>query len=207
MTKFFLILIILILAYVMIVRPWVLRRGATDLEIKTRLSGDGLVVKPNWQYTQAVTIHAPRDIVWGFVVQMGYQRAGWYNLDFINKLADKDYFYEGQRSAQRIIPELQNLEEGDSIYLTPQLGMEVEKLQPAETLMLTGRENERYLVVWTYQLQEIDPNTTRLLVRWCSNQGESFFMRLFIYILEPGASLQQALNLKGIKERSEVFDH
>lgn len=95
MTKFFLTMIILILAYVIIGRPWILHMGATESETETMIPGDGLVVNPNWQYTQAVTINSPRSIVWGFVVQMGYRRAGWYNLDFINWLAGKDYFYEG----------------------------------------------------------------------------------------------------------------
>jgi len=31
-------------------------------------------------------------------------------------------------------------------------------------------------------------------------------MRMVNYIFEPGAGIQQALNLKGIKERAEAFE-
>lgn len=200
-----LVIAILLALYFFLVRPWMLRMGATPEEIRAALPGDGLVIKPNWKYTQAVDVHAPREIVWGYVVQMGYKRAGWYNWDFINRLAGPDYFYEGKRSAQRIIPELQHLREGDKVNLTPQLGMEAEIVEPPHTLMMTGRERDDYLVVWTYYLKEIDRENIRLLVRWRSNQNEGWGLRLLNYlIMEPGGGgIQQSQNLKGIKIRSE----
>ncbi len=196
---------ILLALYILLVRPWMLRMGATPEEIRAALPGDGLVVNPNWKYTQAVDVHAPREIVWGYVVQMGYKRAGWYNWDFINRLAGPDYFYEGKRSAQRIIPELQHLREGDKVNLTPQLGMKAEIVRPPHTLMMTGRVRDDYLVVWTYYLKEIGRENTRLLVRWRSNQNEGWGLRLLNYlIMEPGGGgIQQSQNLKGIKIRSE----
>jgi len=195
----------LIAVYAVLVRPWMLRMGASAEEIATTMPGDGLVSNPNFKYTQAVTINAPRETVWAYVVQMGYKRAGWYNWDFINRLAAPDYFYDSNRSAERIIPELQNLQEGDRIYLTPQLGMEAEKVQRPDTLMLTGRQNGKYLVVWTYQMRAIDEKTTCLLVRWSSNQNEGWGLRMLNYLLiEPGgAGIQQSQNLKGIKARAE----
>ena len=37
---------------------------------------------PLWQATRATTIHTHRDLVWPWLVQMGYptHRAGWYTL-------------------------------------------------------------------------------------------------------------------------------
>lgn len=203
--KLLLILVVFIVAYVLLIRPWMLRMGATDEEIGAAIPGDGLVPDPNWKYTQAVTINAPRETVWAYVVQMGYKRAGWYNWDFINRMAGPGYFYEGNQSANRIIPELQDLREGDKVHLTPQLGMEAEKVQPPQTLMLTGKQNEDYLVAWTYQLQAVDEETTRLLVRWSSNQNEGWGLRLLNYLItEPGgAGIQQWQNLQGIKIRAE----
>jgi hypothetical protein len=198
------ILIVLII-YTGLIRPWILRMGATDQEVAALMPGDGLVSNPSMKYTQAVTIHAPREIVWAYLVQVGYRRAGWYNWDFINRMADPKYFYEGGRSANRIIPELQQLQAGDKIFLTPQLGMDVEKIQPNETLMLTGRENERYLVVWTYWLQDLGNDNTRLLVRWTSNQNEGPGLKILNFlVIEPGgAGIQQSQMLRGIKARAE----
>ena len=189
-----------------LVRPWIMQLGTTDQEVSALMPGDGLVLNPNMKYTQAITINAPREIVWAYLVQVGYQRAGWYNWDFINRMADPNYFYEGDRSANRIIPELQQLREGDKLFLTPQLGMDVEKLQPNETLILTGRDNERYLVVWTYWLQDLGNDNTRLLVRWTSNQNEGPGLKVFNFlIIEPGgAGIQQSQMLQGIKARAQL---
>lgn len=207
MRRTILVIIILFLVYLLLVRPWIMRMGATDREISASLPGDGLVIQPVTKYTQAITINAPREIVWGYLIQVGYRRAGWYNWDFINRMAGRNYFYEGNQSANRVIPELQQLQAGDKIYLTPQLGMDVEKIQKEEYLMLTGKDKDRYLVVWTYQLQELDKNSTRLLVRWTSNQNEGLGLKILnLLLIEPGgAGIQQSQMLQGIKARAERY--
>lgn len=198
-------ILILLIIYISLVRPWILRMGATAQDVVAPLPGDGFVIDPNTQYTQAITINAPREIVWAYLVQVGWRKAGWYNWDFINRMADRNYFYEGNHSANRIIPELQELHDGDEVFLTPQLGMGVEKVQPNEALMLTGRENEHYQVVWSYYLKDLGNNTTRLIVRWTSNQNEGPGLKILNYLLiEPGgAGIQQSQMLKGIKLRAE----
>jgi len=203
--KILLFIIFSLLVYIILVRPWILHMGATGQEVAAAMPGDGLVVSPNVEYTQAVTIHAPREIVWKYLVQIGYQRAGWYNWDFINRMSDKNYFYEGNKSADRIIPELQQLQAGDMVYLTPQLGMKAEVVEPSQNLILTGREEARYLVVWSYLLKDLGNDDTRLLVRWTSNQNEGLGLKLINFLLiEPGgAGIQQSQMIKGIKVRAE----
>ena len=70
-----------------------------------------------WQATRAITIHAPRDAVWPWLVQMGYptHRAGWYTPYWM----DRVIFRIRARSADRIIPELQNLTAGDRVPDSP----------------------------------------------------------------------------------------
>ena len=58
--------------------PDLLRTGATPEESKRPLPGDELVPKPVWQETRAITIDAPPQEVWPWLVQMGGGRAGWY---------------------------------------------------------------------------------------------------------------------------------
>jgi hypothetical protein len=43
--------------------------------------------------------------VWPWLVQIGFNRAGWYSYDLLDNL--------GRRSAERIIPELQAISVGD----------------------------------------------------------------------------------------------
>ena len=69
-------------------RPLLLRLGATRAEAAAALPGDEHVSRPRNLYTQAVTIGAPAEEVWKWLVQVGWRRAGWYNLDAINRLAD-----------------------------------------------------------------------------------------------------------------------
>jgi hypothetical protein len=179
--------------------------GATDEEVAAAMPGSELVVNPTVDYTQAITINAPREYVWPYLVQVGYRRAGWYNWDFFNRLAGRDYFYEGNKSADRVIPELQQVSTGDKIFLTPYLGMEVEQIVPNQILMLTAKEQDRYLIVWTYLLKDLGNDNTRLLVRWTGNQNEGLLLKTLNYMfIEPGgAGIQQSLMLKGIKYRAE----
>jgi len=203
--KIIFILVVLAIVYMGLLRPWILRMGATDAEVAAPMPGSTLVSNPTVAYTQAITINAPKEMVWPYLVQVGYRRAGWYNWDFINRMAGPGYFYEGNKSADRVIPELQHLNPGDNIFLTPVLGMEVEEIQPNQVLMLTGKENDRYLVVWTYLLKDLGDNRTRLLVRWTANQNEGTVMKIFnLLVIEPGgAGIQQSQMLRGIKSRAE----
>ncbi len=192
--------------YAFFLRDTILRMGVLDEEVHMPMPGDGFIASPQSEYMQAITIEAPVEYVWGYLVQVGYRRAGWYNWDIINRLAAKDYFYEYNQSAQRIIPELQDLDVGDQITLMPGTAMDVEEVEKYGHLLLTGHEDGRYVAVWTYMLQDIDPETTRLLVRWRSDLGDSLLLKVMNYaIVEPGgAGIQQWQMLKGIQKRAEA---
>ena len=68
-----------IAAYGVAVRPWHLRWGATEDEVRRPLPGDALVTTPLVAATRAITIAAPPEEVWPWLVQQGYGRAGWYS--------------------------------------------------------------------------------------------------------------------------------
>lgn len=196
----------LVVIYFIFVRQWILRMGASDEEVKMQMPGDGLVKKPSLKYTQAIAINAPKEYVWAYLIQVGYKRAGWYNWDFINGTLLKDYFYENNRSADRIIPELQNLKQGDKIYLAPPVGLEVSELEDYGHILLTGKEDGKYVVTWSYVLKEIEKDKTRLYVRWNSDLPGGLPLRLFnLIIIEPGGvGIQQSQMLRGIKKRAEA---
>ena len=89
------------------------RSGATRAEGRATLPGDELVPSPRWQSTRAITIDAPPDAVWPWVVQMGFpsHRAGWYTPHWL----DGQMWRIEARSADRIVPELQQLAVGDRV--------------------------------------------------------------------------------------------
>src|SRR5512133_578766 len=89
------------------------RSGVTSGEAAEALPGDEIVPNPMWQSTRAVTIAAPPEQVWPWIVQMGFpsHRAGWYTPHWLDLLT----FGITQRSADQIVPELQHLAVGDRV--------------------------------------------------------------------------------------------
>jgi hypothetical protein len=59
-------------------RHWHLRWGATDQEVQGQMPGDEIVPKASFNGTRAIPVNAPADMVWPWIVQMGYRRAGFY---------------------------------------------------------------------------------------------------------------------------------
>ena len=93
-------------------RRWILGWGATTAERELPLPGDDLVADADIQSTRAVTIDAPPASVWPWLVQMGSGRGGAYTYDWIENLLGLD-----MHSADRILPELQDLALGDELPL------------------------------------------------------------------------------------------
>jgi hypothetical protein len=93
--------------YGLLVRPRLLTWGATGDEASAAYPGDGLVPEPDGGATMATTFPAPPEMVWPWLAQMGGHRAGWYSWDWLDN--------NGERSAARIVPEWQSLEEGQHL--------------------------------------------------------------------------------------------
>jgi hypothetical protein len=82
-----------------------LRWGATDEEVRDAMLGDEIVPWASFTATRAITIGAPPELVWPWIVQMGYRRAGFYTYDLLDNA--------GFESADRILPQYQQLRTGD----------------------------------------------------------------------------------------------
>lgn len=90
--------------------------------------------------------------------------------------------------------------------MTPQIGMDVHQLKQNQVMVLTGDDNGRYLVAWTFYLQKVEASQTRLIVRWNSRLGEGWVFDLINrLVVEPGGvGIQQTLMLSGLKRRCEA---
>jgi len=84
---------------------------ASAEERRRRLPGDELVPHPKWTITHAITIDAPPEAVWPWIIQLGSGRAGWYAYDRIDN--------GGVLSAHRIVPKLQHVAVGDVMPALP----------------------------------------------------------------------------------------
>jgi hypothetical protein len=149
----------------MVARPRLLRWGATDQERDEALPGDELVPNADLMATRAISIRASADQVWPWLAQLGQGRGGFYSYDFLENLIGADI-----HSADRIMPELQNIEVGDEVRLGPEFGYDVALLEQGRSLVLHGGfplENVAapYDSTWAFVLRAEPDETTRLLVR------------------------------------------
>ena len=93
------------------VRRWFSRWGTTPEELARVMPGDGLIPNPTEMSMQAVTVNAPPEDIWPWLVQIGYQRGGLYSYDWLDRL----FGFLDRPSATRILPEFQQLAVGDKI--------------------------------------------------------------------------------------------
>jgi hypothetical protein len=201
--------------YASIIRPRLLRWGATDAEVDAVFPGGDLIPGGTRGGTMAVTINAPPSKVWPWLVQMGYRRAGWYSWDSLDNF--------GRRSADRIYPQWQNVSPGD-ILAGPGAGemehaWEVAALVPERFLGLRasfdlrqGRRFDpakgrpRYFTdsLWGFLLKPLPDKNTRLIVSgyWCL---EPRWLQPFMSfaLLEWTHWIMQSKQFANIKRRSE----
>ena len=105
--------------------------------------------------TRAISIDAPPEAVWPWLVQVGCLRAGWYSNDLLDNLAHP--------SATTLIPDLQRLELGQWVPMSP---------TPSERTALKVHSSGQRLVAvakhdstWLWKLTPADSNQTRLVTR------------------------------------------
>ncbi len=119
--------------------------GSTAEERDELLPGDGIVSDPKVTTDHAITIDAPPSAVWPWLVQMGWGRAGWYTARWVDRLL----FPANGPSADRIIPELQEIQVGTFIPDGPprtECGLVVEELGRERSLVL--RSNSHLPMSW-----------------------------------------------------------
>ena len=121
-------------------RPRMLRWGATDEEVGESLPGDDRTPTPRVQSTRAVTIDAPPEQVWPWLMQMGIGRAGFYTHDWVERLLFRARYAEGRHSASRIHPELAPLTVGDSVPMGAGAYATVFEVKPYEYLLAVARK-------------------------------------------------------------------
>jgi hypothetical protein len=96
-----------IVAYEYWVRPRLMRWGATEEETTGPYPHAELVHESKRSPTMAVTIGAPPEQVWPWLVQMGWDRGGWYSWDRLDNA--------GRPSATKVHPEWQDAAVGDQL--------------------------------------------------------------------------------------------
>jgi hypothetical protein len=184
-------------------RNWHLHWGAKREEVEARLPGDELMEDPDVVATRVVAIDAPPAAVWPWLVQMGPGRGGAYTYDWIENL-----FGLGMHSADRIHPQWQHLEIGDTRSVKPgkEAGpnaMRVRILDPERALVSSDDQGKW---VWAFVLVP-DAAGTRLISRNRIKADDSLASRAGLALMTPGSWMMERKMLLGIKERAERLAH
>jgi hypothetical protein len=167
------------------------------------LPGDELVTDARYRVDHGVTIQAPADSVWPWLVQLGQDRGGFYSYDWLERL-----FGDNVHNANRIHPEWQTLRTGDRIraaqpgYLGGkfgEFGWKVLDVRPGRAVVLEG---------WgSFVLVPVNDNTTRFLIRTRGDGRPSLIGVLLgpvsVFVFEPAHFIMQRAMMFGIRDRAE----
>ena len=189
-------LTVAVLVAYLVYRRWQTRWGSTAAERARALPGDDLVPRPQFTATNTVEISAEPARVWPWLVQMGgYTRAGWYSYDRFDNA--------GRRSADRIVPELQDLQIGDVLPTAPDgTGFTVREIEPNRGLVLEIARPEG-TISSTFVLDHVAENRTRLInrVRWRFRRTPRTLP--FAVAMDAGHFVMNRRMLLGIRNRAE----
>jgi hypothetical protein len=190
----------LVFLFAYVAYPWLCRRGTSIAEASAALPGDSIVPQSRVGYTLAIAIAAKPHAIWPWIVQMGQGRGGFYTHEWVENLLRADI-----HNATRIVSELQTLNLGDRMRLTPDpyLGqpgqyLEVVHVEPNHALALRQRLPNGTNGSWAFVLRPDGERSTRPFFR---RRGEkpSFFDRL----MKPGYYFMDRGMLAGLKRRAE----
>ena len=185
--------------YLRVIRPWQLRWGATDDEVGRAMPGDEIVARPTFNATRAVTVQTPASMIWPWIVQIGFGKAGWYTYDLLDNF--------GRPSATRIIPEFQHVQVGDLVPMyqgigAPEgVGLKVKAVEP-ERWVLWWDDKTRD-TTWAWALYPIDMQQTRLVTRVRMRYRWTKPSILFSLLVEFADLVMMRKCLLGIKQRAE----
>ena len=186
--------------------PWHRHWGTTPAERAMAFPGDPSMRQPTFELMHGISIDAPREQVWPWLVQIGQDRAGFYSYDWLERLFGADI-----HNADEVRPEWQHLAAGDFVRATQQgylggllgedLGWYVTEIQPPRALVLHH---------WgAFVLVEDGRGGTRLLIRstFSNSRIPVWAAAITFTVFELPHFIMERRMLLGIKNRAERRSH
>jgi hypothetical protein len=185
-------------------RPWYSTWGTTKSERQMVMIGDPPIGQSHYRIDHAVTINAPVDSVWPWLIQIGQDRGGFYSYDWLERAFGADI-----RNANTIVPAWQTRNPGEIVrvvqptflggILGRNVGFPIREIQSGRALVL---EN------WgAFVLDPLGPRTTRMHIR---TRGEGVptvsgiaITPAALLIFEPIHFIMERGMLLGLKQRAE----
>jgi hypothetical protein len=194
----------IVAVYLRCVEPWLRRWGATDEEVEGSLPVDELVEPGVTTTTRAITVHAPLQDVWPWLVQIGQDRAGFYSYTWLENLVGAR-----MHNADVVHPEWQERFAGDSVWLASERRYQDRGRQVAalvkimRALVLVSPEDwnrlqrgERARGAWGFFLEPSGDATTRLVIRSSGGPVGTHLFDALHFLMEQKM-------MRGLRRRAE----
>lgn len=196
---------------------------APDELERSLLPGDGLLADSDKQLQQtlAIIIDAPPEKVWPYIAQMGQKRAGFYSLEWLERLCGFDI-----HNTYVIVKEWQDLKPGQWMYYHQNgIGSEVMEVKKGKyfTMLSDSRKQPNqgtafalnpipggeFAWTWNFILQDVPGGKTRLIERCAAHfRPDNFFIRQTVKLLFGVPSIVMCTNqmevLKALAEGMPV---
>jgi hypothetical protein len=194
----------LYVAVIIGLRPWYSSWGTTRSEQQMVMIGDPPLGQSHYRIDHAVTINAPVDSVWPWLVQIGQDRAGFYSYDWLERAFGADI-----HNANSIVPAWQQRKRGDVIRAAQpdflgglfgrNLGWRVRLIEPGRAMVLAK---------WgAFVIDPIDARTTRMHIRTRGPGVPTLsgiaLTPVSLLFFEPGHFIMERGMLLGLKRRAE----
>ena len=197
--------------FLVIIRPSYLNCGSTADERSKRLPGDEIVPHAGGQTTRAITIHAPIEDAWPWLAQLGQDRGGFYSFDLLEnavgckmptvdvlrarhqvwRLGEKLWMYPSDQAGGAGFATLRLYQPGRVFgFATRAMGTSLDQAEDSS---------------WTFVLEPVNAQTTRLIVRGRGAGRRSLLGAAFDRaIFEPVHFVMERRMMIGLKELAET---
>lgn len=200
------------LVYHLGLRHWCLRWGTTPAEAHANLPGDTLFPAYASEATHAITIQAPPEKVWPWLMQIGQDRSGFYSYTFLENAFGCD-----MPKVEHLVPDWKARTPGETVWFcNPRRFSGQGQMIPAVVdtdrafAMVSPKDWQRLQVgqcaqdgIWSFTLQP-EGDRTRLIARVRGGTPPSLVSRMMGRLFwEPAHFVMEQKMLRTIRDLAE----
>ena len=190
-------------------KRWLTNWGSNRQECERTWPGDRYVSQNHATSTRAISVLAPAQIVWRWVVQFGLGRAGFYSYELLARIAGIPV-----TNVESIEPTMQALAVGDEILLHPKVpGIPIAQIEVGQTICFGTNDDAGSTSArpdparsWSIYIEPDGHQSCRLFLRSCIEpiHDRSWLKRLSAAVEQPIAFVMEQRMLRTIKRLAEL---